>query len=398
MPRLAIIGTGAAGLMAACVAAELVPVVVLTDRGIGTSNSAVAQGGLQLPLDDSESLERFRRDITRSAGPNVDADRLEGFLAAVRPTVKMLEEWGLQLDRTTSGELVRRIAGGLSEPRVVTAGDRIGTAVLRVLRAQARKRELDIVTQTRIVDIHAGAQEFELVTEQGEVMAAEAVIVAIGGRSFEHARTAGVPTSNPANTNTTLYSAVRRLGIAEIDPDLFQYQPYGIVDPVEGVTGKCVPESVVELGARVVDAQGRTVARELADRRELTEAMFTAMAGPTAERSASDEPVLRLTVGSVPSGELTNRFPHLVRTYERARLPNGDLHVVPVVHYQLGGFAVAPDGSTTVPGLYLAGEMTGGLHGRNRLMGNGITEAIVDGYLAGSAAATLVRDRSRSVR
>jgi aspartate oxidase len=95
----------------------------------------------------------------------------------------------------------------------------------------------------------------------------------------------------------------------------------------------------------------------------------------------------RLTLGSLDPDELVARYPRLPRMLEGALLPSGDVNVVPVLHYQLGGFRVGADGSTSVPGLFLAGEMAGGLHGRNRLMGNGITEAVVSGRLAGEAAA-----------
>ncbi len=388
---LVVVGSGAAGLMAACAAAELgVRATLLTDRGIGTSNSAVAQGGLQLPEADVASIEGFVGDITRSAGPSGDTDRIEHFAESVRPTVELLQRWGLELDRDDAGELVRQTAGGLSEPRIVTAGDRIGTAILRVLRRRVTELGLDVVTKCRIVDIGPDADAHTLVTDDHRTIRATAVVLAIGGRSFEHARSQRIPTSNPANTNSTLYDAVRRLGIAETDPDRFQYQPYGVVLPDGRHSERCVPESVVGLGARVVDADDRPIAPAGADRRVLTEAMFAELERDRGERAAGI-PVLRLTLGSIDRAVLLARYPHLERLLDQAALPNGDVHVVPVVHYQLGGFAVGPDCSTPVPRLYLAGEMTGGLHGHNRLMGNGITEAVVDGLLAGRAAAELVR-------
>ncbi len=388
---IAVVGSGAAGLMAACAATERgARVVVLTDRGVGTSNSAVAQGGLQLPVDDPAALERFADDVARSAGPAVDPARIDHFVRSVRPTIELLRSWGLELDRDANGELVRRSAGGLSEPRIVTADDRIGTAILRVLRRRAGELGIEVRPRCRIVDVEAGPGGIGLRAEDGARWRFDAVVVAVGGRAFEHARAHDHPTSNPANRNSTLYGAVRALGIAEIDPDRFQFQPYGIVLPDGERTERCVPESVVELGARVVDRTGVPLAPAGADRRVLTEAMFDAVRSGSSERADDGSPVLRLTVGDLDRDELLRRYPHLDRIYARAALPSGDVFVEPVVHYQLGGFVVAPDCSTTVPGLFLAGEMTGGLHGRNRLMGNGITEAVVDGFVAGSGAATLV--------
>jgi succinate dehydrogenase / fumarate reductase flavoprotein subunit/L-aspartate oxidase len=165
------------------------------------------------------------------------------------------------------------------------------------------------------------------------------------------------------------------------------------VDHDGAVSGACVPESVVELGARVVDRSGRCVAPEGADRRVLTDAMFDALTDGRGEM-VGERPSLRLTLGTVPEALLRDRYPHLGRLHDRARLPGGDVRVVPIAHYQLGGFLVDGSGATAVPGLFLAGEMTGGLHGRNRLMGNGITEAVVDGRCAGEAAVRFLGELS----
>ncbi len=383
---LVVIGAGAAGLMASCVAHHEVPTLLVTDRGIGTSNSAVAQGGLQLPASDTAAIERFRHDMLRSGGATVDTERLDHFVTAVRPTVELLQAWGLELDLDGAGRPIKRLAGGLSEPRVVTSGDRIGSAILRVLRKRAEHLEVPVATKRQIVDLRHRQGAYVLHDQHGGEIRARAVIVGVGGGAYEFARHAGRPTSNPPNTNTTLYAALRRVGLAEVDRDLYQYQPYGIVEPDGTITGKCVPESVVELGVRVLDRDGTVVAPTDADRRALTAAMFSTMDGDAAETASNGERVLRLTLGRVDPELLRQRYPHLARVFERSRLDNGDVFVVPVLHYQLGGFAVAPDCSTPIPGLFLAGEVTGGLHGHNRLMGNGITEAVVDGFVAGEAA------------
>lgn len=382
-----VVGSGAAGMMAACVASERCRTVLVTDRGLGTSNSAVAQGGLQLPDADPQSLESFRRDVERSGGDGIDPVRLDTFVREVRPTVDLLQRWGLVLDRDADGDLVRRRAGGMSQPRVVTAGDRIGAALLKVLRERIAASGVETKLHHRVVDLVPLDDRLRLVFDGGASLDARAVVLAVGGGAHERALATGVPTSNPANRNTGLYPVVRRLGVTEIDTDLYQYQPYGIVHLVDGVTGKCVPESVVELGAAVVDVVGERVAPVDADRRQLTEAMSAAISGGRGELTPSGVVACRLTLGSLDPDELVARYPRLPRMLEGALLPSGDVNVVPVLHYQLGGFRVGADGSTSVPGLFLAGEMAGGLHGRNRLMGNGITEAVVSGRLAGEAAA-----------
>ena len=382
-----VVGSGAAGMMAACVASQHRPTVLVTDRGLGTSNSAVAQGGLQLPSDDPQSLESFRRDIERSGGDQVDRARLDVFVREVRPTIELLQSWGLVLDRAEDGSLVRHRGGGMSEPRIVTAGGRIGAALMKVLRSRLAASGVRTLLHHRVVDVRPRDEGFLIEFDDSTALRAGSVVLAVGGGAHERAHDTHEPTSNPANRNTGLYPVLRRLGVAETDVDLYQYQPYGIVHRTLGVTGKCVPESVVELGAAVVDAHGERVAEAGADRRQLTAAMFRALDSGRGEKTPAGVDACRLTLGSVDRDELAERYHGLARSLDGALLPTGDVNVVPVLHYQLGGFRVRPDGSTTVPGLFLAGEMTGGLHGRNRLMGNGITEAVVSGRLAGTSAA-----------
>ena len=94
-----------------------------------------------------------------------------------------------------------------------------------------------------------------------------------------------------------------------------------------------------------------------------------------------------MTLGDLDSDEVAARFPGMWRVLEAQGLAGRDVLVRPFLHYWLGGLEAGADGSTRVPGVFLAGEMAGGLHGRNRLMGAGITDALVSGRIAGAAAA-----------
>ncbi|MEO0604221.1 MAG: FAD-binding protein, partial [Myxococcota bacterium] len=114
-----IIGSGAAGLMAALSAAPSCEVVLVTDRAVGRSNTVMAQGGLQLPEGTVESREGFVADMLASARVPVDEQRVRAFAEAVGETVGQLVAWGLALLVDADGEPLRRIAGGMRAPRVV---------------------------------------------------------------------------------------------------------------------------------------------------------------------------------------------------------------------------------------------------------------------------------------
>jgi aspartate oxidase len=380
-------------LIAAAVAAERVPVILLTDRGLGTSNSAVAQGGLQVPDAGTAARRRFVDDIRRSARSSVDEARLARFVAEVVPTVELLQEWGLELDRDETGALRRRLAGGLSEPRIVTAGDQIGPAVMKVLRHRIEELGVEMRTNTTVTDIAPSGVSLALVTDAGRLPAG-ACVAATGGLAHRRAIEQGVRTTNPANRNHVLWDSLRRRGLAVVGRNDYQYQPFGIVDEPGNTHDKCVPESIGSLdGVRLVDRDGTQVVELSADRREVTAAMFSAADDGRCIPTASGEPALSLTLSAVPVDVVADVYPRLHRRLATWGRSGADLPVWPFLHYQLGGFTTRPDGGTALPGLYLAGEMTGGLHGKNRLMGNGITDALVLGRLAGAAAASYAAAR-----
>jgi len=383
---VAVVGAGAAGLMAAIAASETVQTLLLTDGPIGRANSAMAQGGLHVPFDTAESRRSMAEDMVRSARTPVDRDRVDEFVGAVRPTVALLESWGLALDRDDAGALVRRTAGGLSEPRIVTAGDRIGPALMAVLEGRLRA-SVTVAERAGVAAIEPG-EPIVLLREDGGAVSADAVVVCTGGLSHFEAQRSGLPTTNPPNANHGMFGVLRDLGLPAVDEGVFQFQPFGLVE-APGSVGRCVPESVVGLGVRVLDRHGLEVAPAGADRLTVTEAMHAAIdAGRGVETPAGSG--VTLTLSDVDPAVLAASYPSLCRTLERMGALGGDVVVRPFLHYHLGGLAATPDGETVIPGLFVAGEMVGGLHGRNRLMGNGITDSLVHGRRAGVAAARLV--------
>jgi succinate dehydrogenase/fumarate reductase flavoprotein subunit len=215
---------------------------------------------------------------------------------------------------------------------------------------------------------------------------ARAVICATGGLTYRVATAQGIETTNPLNDNHVLFDALAGLGLPQLHEEHFQFQPFGVVDFGVSEPGRCVPESIVGQGVRIVDRHGNDVCDVRSDRLAVTEAILAAVRRGDAIAADNGRSGVRLTLSDVAPEVLAAQFPKvhaLLRSRDRV---GDDVLVYPFLHYQLGGFAIAPDCSTKVPGLFLAGEMTGGLHGRNRLMGNGITDALVHGRVAALAA------------
>ena len=388
-PAVVVVGSGAAGLMAAIHASEQVPTLLVSDGALGRSNTAMAQGGLQVPFDNPESHQSLINDMVASARIPIDLDRVQRFVAEILPTVHRLEEWGLEVDRDPDGDWVRRLAGGLSEPRIVSASDQIGPAVMAVLKRVVQAHGVEVLAHHRVVDVAPGSEGPMLAVEDRDAQRSEieagAVVVATGGPTFRTAERSGERSTNQPNQNHRLFDLLGEKGLELVDGEAYQYQPFGLV-AVEGPFGRCVPESVVNFPVELLDRHGDSIGPIRQDRFALTRRIFEVISagdGVVTERG----PGVWLTLSAVDPDELATIFPKLRHTVERQGWVGKDVLVRPFLHYYLGGFAVGPDGETTVPGLWLAGEMVGGLHGRNRLMGNGITDSLVHGRLAGRAAA-----------
>lgn len=384
-----VVGAGAAGLMAAIAAAESgVATTLVTDGPVGRSNSVMAQGGIQMPGPTRGSRDSLVADMVESARLPLDQARVRRFADELAETVSLVAGWGLALDRDQAGEPVRHLAGGMSEPRVVSVGDRLGPSLVKVLRARLDALGVEVQSGRRVTGVRPAREGIVLETSgssgdrEGR---AAAVVLATGGIAHDEARRRGERTTNPPNGNGHLVAVLRRLGLATVHEDLYQYQPFGLVE-VDGPTGVCVPETVGELPVRLVDRRGEPVAAAGSDRLEITEAIGAVINrgdGVTTRLGTG----VRLTLGDVDGADLAARFPSLYRTLARHGLAGGDVIVRPFLHYWLGGFVVDVECATAIPGLYLAGEIVGGLHGRNRLMGNGIADALVHGRRAGLGAA-----------
>jgi len=391
---IAVIGSGAAGLMAAISASQAKDCVLITDGPVGRSNSMMAQGGLQLPFPTEESQQKFLDDIIRSARTELDTALVRSFVAHVARTVECLESWGLELDRDPHGTLVRRTAGGLSEPRIVSVRDQIGPAIIKVLRARLQQCDVEIMPHTCVADVQPKGRSFLLAlqSESGEraELCARAVVCCSGGITYREAQHRGQRTTNPANDNHLLFDVLCHLGLTQVHRDYFQYQPFGIVTPAPTAVGKCVPESIVNFDVRILDRFGAPIGEIRQDRYALTRLMFDLADAGKGVRVEDGSVGFWLTLGDLDPAVLAATFPKVHQYLERHNLIGQNILVFPFLHYYLGGLKITPQCASDVPGLFLAGELTGGLHGRNRLMGNGITDSLVHGRIAGQSACAYV--------
>ena len=132
--KIYVVGSGAAGMMAALTCAKSGPVTILTDGKLGMSNSLMAQGGIQVPKDTVEDRALMVEDMLKSARGLASKERIVNFVENINESLKYLLDLGVEFDREKDGTLIRRLAGGITSPRIISSKDRIGPAVMNRLR------------------------------------------------------------------------------------------------------------------------------------------------------------------------------------------------------------------------------------------------------------------------
>jgi succinate dehydrogenase / fumarate reductase flavoprotein subunit len=423
-----IIGAGGAGLRAAVAAmAAGRSVGVVCKSLLGKAHTVMAEGGMAAAMahvDDRDSWTTHFRD-TMVGGRLLNNPRMAELHAREAPDrVRELEAWGAVFDRTEDGRILQRPFGGHTYPRLAHVGDRTGLELIRTLQDRSvglgvRAYPETIVTRLAVTDGRVrGAIGYRRGDGVPVAFPAHAVILATGGagRSF-------AVTSNSWECSGDGYALGYRAGAELIDMEFVQFHPTGMVHP-PGVRGLLVTEAVRGEGGILRNADGeRFMWRYLPeDRRHeyastdeearawveaLTEGRQTDLRRPpelstrdnvaraiyteVREGRGSPHGGVFLDISYLPAERVRRKLPSMYDQFKELAdvdITVGPMEVGPTMHYMMGGLRVdAETGSTTVPGLYAAGEVAAGLHGSNRLGGNSLTDLIVFGRRAGEAAA-----------
>ena len=224
---------------------------------------------------------------------------------------------------------------------------------------------------------------------------AKAVIMATGGIGRLHLN--DFPTSNHLGATADGLVLAYRLGAKLRDLDSFQYHPTGMAFP-QHMCGSLITEGIRSAGAHLLNAKGERFIEELKARDCVTSAILRECAegrGIVVDEDIQGVWLDTPTLERESPGILEKRFPKVLQTGKMCNIdPRVEpLLIYPTLHYQNGGALIDEDGATTVPGLYCVGEVSGGIHGRNRIMGNALLEIISFGRRAGAKASGLIHGR-----
>lgn len=396
-----VIGGGGSGASAAIEAHEAgANVMMVTKLRIGDANSMMAEGGIQAADKPNDSPMQHYIDVM-GGGHFVNKPELVSKLVNDAPeAIRWLNELGVMFDKEEDGEMTTVHGGGTSRKRMHACKDYSGAEIMRVLRDEVFNRNIPVVDFTAAIELIkdvdgkiAGAVLLNMETKEIMVARAKAVIIATGGAGRMHYN--DFPTSNHYGATADGLVLGYRAGAKLLFADTLQYHPTGAAYP-EQILGALVTEKVRSLGAQLVNRDGVAYIHPLETRDVnasgiIRECCARGEGVPTGTGQAVwlDTPMIEMIGGE---GTIERRIPAMMRMFGKYDIDirKVPILVYPTLHYQNGGLEISANGMTAVENLFVAGEAVGGIHGRNRLMGNSLLDIIVFGRNAGQQAGKAV--------
>jgi len=401
-----VIGGGGAGTAASLLAQEHgCKVLIATKLRHGDANTMMAEGGIQAASKGHKDSPYYHYLDIMGGGHFKNVPELVETLANKAPdAIKWLESLGCNFSKFPDGTLKTIHGGGTSRKRMHFAADITGAEMMRTVRDEARNRSADIQViefspaVELILNEHgqcAGAVLYNLETEEYLVVKAKAVVMATGGCGRLHIQ--GFMTTNHYGATADGIVMGYRAGVPICFLHTVQYHPTGIVFP-EQAEGILITEKFRGSGANLVNIDGEQFVNEREPRDVEAASIIRECTGkgkgvptPTGKLGIwLDSPMIDMLSGE---GTVEREFPGKFILYKRfgIDISKEPMLIYPTLHYQNGGLEFRNTGETGVPGLFVGGEVGGGIHGENRLMGNSLLDIMVYGRIAGESAAKYVK-------
>jgi succinate dehydrogenase / fumarate reductase flavoprotein subunit len=429
-----VVGAGGAGLRAAIEASARGARTALVCKSLlGKAHTVMAEGGVAAALANVDNRDNWQvhfRD-TMKGGQFLNQWRMAQLHAQEAPErVRELEEWGAVFDRTKDGQILQRNFGGHTYPRLAHVGDRTGLEMIRTLQDRGVHQGIDVYMECTIRRVLkegsrvAGCMGYFRESGRFVVFRAKAVVVATGG----------IGQCWEINSNSWEYTADGHAmalwaGAELIDMEFVQFHPTGMVWPpsvrgtliTEGVRGEggvllngekkrfmfgCIPDRYKGEFAETEEEATRWVQAVVAGKRpearrppELLTRDIVARAIRAEVRAGRGTPhggvYLDIASRRTPA-EIKRKLPGMYHQFKELAdvdITTQPMEVGPTCHYMMGGVRVHPETQeSTVPGMFAAGEVGGGLHGANRLGGNSLSDLLVFGKRAGEFAAARAKE------
>jgi L-aspartate oxidase len=386
-----VVGSGASGLAAAVSAERAGARVALATKGsIQSCNSAKAQGGIQAAFGEDDSPEQHAEDVWKSSHETADRALVEVLTSEAPSAIHWLEELGVEFTRENGGYRLAR-CGGATRKRLLQVGDRTGHAITAGLRDAVEAGSVTIFPKSPLAELERGEHGWRARCGV-HALDASAVILAAGGRCFAEAERRGELSTNHPGATGEVTRIAQAAGAEARDLDALQYHPNGGAWP-ETMQGYSIPETTRAYGAVLLNADGEEFTDSLGPRDVVSEAIFAEVAKGKGVATPDGRPAVWLDTTRIAPHDAELSLPYMLRRYRAGGIDplTEKIFTYPVLHYQNGGLVIDTNAETTLEGVYACGEIAGGTHGRNRMMGNSLLECVVYGRRAGRAAAERAR-------
>lgn len=402
-----IVGAGGAGLRAAVAATEHgLSVGIVTKSLLGKAHTVMAEGGIAAAVANVDPEDSWRQHFvdTMNSGKFLNNwQMVETFTKEAPDRVYELEQWGALFNRTPEGKISQRPFGGHTYRRLCHVGDRTGLELIRTMQEKVLATDAKVYMETTITKLLkkdgrvVGALAYT--RENGKFIhfKAKAVVMATGGwgRIFKVTSNSWEGTGDGVVLS---YDA----GAELLDMEMMQFHPTGMVWP-PGVRGLLVTEGVRGEGGLLRNSEGKRYMEnydpkkmELSTRDVVARANYTEVQ----EGRGSEHGGVYLDITHLGYDGIMKKLPTMHEQFLKLAdidISKEPMEVFPTVHYTMGGVKIDPEtAASTVPGLFAAGEVAGGLHGANRLGGNSLSDLLVFGRRAGEGAAAYIAESVHS--
>jgi succinate dehydrogenase / fumarate reductase flavoprotein subunit len=401
-----IIGSGGAGLRAAIeLADKKVDVLVVGKCKKRDAHTILATGGINAALgtmDKEDSWQLHAADTIRDGCFINDTDAVINLCKSAPSAVEELAKWGVDFHREKNGKITQRFFGAASYRRACFVGDHTGREILNALVDQVEKRKIRFKSELYIFSLltHQGKANgaLGLDIKSGKIILihAKIILLATGGHSRMFSRSS----SRWWENNGDGIALAHQIGAQFQDMEMFQFHPTGMLYPKEA-EGVLVTEAVRGEGGILLNAKGERFMKaydpkrgELSARDIVARAIYAEVQAGRGTHHGG----VWLDISHKPKEVILKRLPKMVKqfkTFAHIDITKQKMEVGPTAHYSMGGLVVDHStGQTSIPDLYALGEVTGGVHGANRLGGNSLAEIIVFGKKTGAEIANQLKKKT----
>lgn len=393
-----VIGSGGAGCKAAIEARKHNLDVIIVSKGLSFKSgcTTLAEGGYNAAfgfVDEEDSIEAHFKDTLKGGAYLNDPELVQILVEEAPERLEELESYGAMFDRQESGKLNQRPFGGQTFRRTCFQGDRTGHEMMTALKEEVIRCGIKTIEEVIITSLITdktdgrvlGACGLSLKNTDFLIFQAKSTILASGGAGWMYP-----VTSNAMQKTGDGFALAYQVGADLLDMEQVQFHPTGMLYP-ESRRGVLITEAVRGEGGRLFNSKGERFMKKYDKRGELAtrDVVARAIYREIIEGRGTENGGVYLDVTHLPPELIEDKLETMLQQFRDVGVDirKEPMEVAPTAHHFMGGARINEHGETTVKNLYAAGEVTGGIHGANRLGGNALADTQVFGKRAGETAA-----------